>query len=465
MAKIVDPVKWDYEADVVIIGAGNAGLPAAYTAIESGAKKVVVLELMSFCDSSLALVNVGPAFAGTDRQKEEGIEDSPEQYYKDGTERAKGSPELWRAFIDNHLESYYWLKQIGVKFGPLFSPPGHTRKRGFFINAPEVVRQMEKAAKDKGADIQFLHRAVRLITDKPSGRVLGVIVKDKDNKEANYKASRGVIIASGSFGRSKDMIEEYGPHFVDWVPTMGHGHMGDGLKMALAVGAGTKDLGHAVVGSFTIDAATKTGCIDFVGYAGGIFVNKFGKRFWDEGLRNSFYGMLSEAGMSQPDGDFWMIYDEKVKNNVRPGKFGKAKPLSAPTLDELAKLAGIDAKGLKATVEQYNKDMKTVGYDTVFDRRTLEGCGGTPYALENGPYYAIKAKGSISSFKGGIKINAKAQVLNQYDEVIPGLYAAGEATGGMWSAHGTYLPCTLVAACMTFGRIAGKNVAAENSWC
>ena len=464
MAKINVPVKWDYEADVIIIGAGNTGLPAACTAIEAGAKKVVVLELMSYCDSSLAVVNVGPAFAGTDRQKEEGIEDSPDEYYKDGVERAKGDPELWRTFVDNHLASYYWCKQIGVKFGPLFSPPGHTRKRGFFINAPEMIRQLEKAARDKGAEILFLHRAKRLITDPQSGRVIGARVQTKDNTEQNFKASRAVIIATGSFGRNKEMIGEYGPHFVDWIPTMGHGHLGDGLKMALAVGAGTKDLGHAVVGSFTIDAASKTGCIDFVGYAGGIFVNRNGQRFWDEGLRNSFYGMLSEKGMEQPGGDFWMVYNEKVKNDVRPGKFGRAKPISAATSMNWPARRELMLQGLKATIGKYNTDIKTVGYDTVFDRRTLEGIGGKPFPLENGPYYAIKCKGSISSFKGGIKVNSKTQVLNQFNEVIPGLYAAGEATGGMWGAQGTYLPCTLVAACMTFGRIAGKNAAEEKPW-
>ena len=108
------PEQWSYEADVVIVGAGNAGLPAAIMAADAGAK-VAVLESMSYCASSLALVQVGPAFAGTDVQKAEGIDDSPELFYRDGMEKAKGLPEMWRLFTDYQLDTYYWCKKLGLK--------------------------------------------------------------------------------------------------------------------------------------------------------------------------------------------------------------------------------------------------------------------------------------------------------------------------------------------------------------
>jgi len=464
MVKVSTSKKWDYEADVIIVGAGTAGLPAAVVAAEAGAN-VAILELMSYCASSLALVNVGPAFAGTDVQKEQGVDDSPEQYYKDGVELAKGVPEMWRVYTDNQLDTYYWCKKIGVKFGELFAPPAHTRKRGFFVKGSDMLRVLEKTAKEKGVEILFLHRAIRLITDPQTGRVLGLKVRLKDSKEEkNFKAKRAVIITSGGFGRNREMVEEYGPEFVDWVPTMPPGHLGDGLKMALGIGAGTKDVGHAVCGSFAVDVVSKTGVMDFVGYAGGIMVNVNGQRFWDEATRKSFYGMLSEKGMQQPGGFFYVVFDDKAKNKVRPGKLGKAKPFQGDTIEELAEKAGIDPQGLKETIAKYNSDIQSVGYDTVCDRRTLEGCDGTPETIDAPPYYAVKCKGSTSSFKGGLRINTRCQVLNQYDEIIPNLYAAGEVTGGLWSAHGTYLPCTMVTAAMTFGRIAGKNAAAEPPW-
>jgi fumarate reductase flavoprotein subunit len=463
MAMVSKVKKWDHEADVLVVGAGTAGLPAAIVAAEAGAK-VTILELMSYCASSLALVNVGPAFAGTDIQKEQGVEDSPEDYYKDGVERAKGVPELWRVFADNQLDTYNWCKKIGVKFGNLFAPPAHTRKRGFFLKGLDMLRVLEKTAKEKGVEIFFLHRAKRLVTDPQSAKVLGLKVEIKDKTEHYFKANRAVILASGGFGRNREMVEEYGPEFIDWIPTMPPGHLGDGLKMALAVGAGTKDLGHAVCGSFSVDVFSKTGVMDFVGYAGGIFVNVNGERFWDEATRNSFYGLLDEKGMQQPGGFFYMVFDDKARNRVRPGKLGKAKPFQGDTIEETAQKAGIDPKGLKETIDKYNQDIKSVGYDTVFDRRTLEGCDGAPVTIDTPPFNAIKCKGSTSSFKGGLRINNHCQVLNQYDEVIPGLYAAGEVTGGLWSAHGTYLPCTMITAAMTFGRIAGKNAVAEPSW-
>jgi fumarate reductase flavoprotein subunit len=459
------PKKWDYEAEVIIVGAGTAGLPAAVAAINGGAKKVAVLELMSYCAASLALVNVGPAFAGTDMQKAEGIDDSAEIYYQDGTERGKGVPELWKAFTDNQLSIYNWTKEIGVQYQGLFAMPAHTRKRGIFVKGNDMLRCIEKAAKAKGAEILFLHRATRLIIDPATGRVLGLKVRVKDEKEEkNFKAEKAVILTTGGFGRNKAMIEEFGPSFKDWVPTMCPGHLGDGLKMALAVGAATKDFGRAVSGSFAVDAETKTGVIDFVGYAGGVMVNVKGQRFWEEATRNTFYGQVTEEGMKQPGGVFYCVLDDKARKNIKPGKLGKAKPYQADTLDELCKTTGINAAGLKATIEKYNADIKSVGYDTVFDRRTLEGCEGTPVTIDTPPYYAIKCKGSISSFKGGIKINANAQVINQYEEVIPGLYAAGELTGGLWGAYGTYLPGTMVSASMTFGMIAGKNAVKEKTW-
>jgi len=213
------PEKWDHEADIIVIGSGTAGLPAAIVAAEGGAK-VTVLELMPMTAPSLGLINVGPAFAGTDVQKEQGINDSPEEYYKDGVELAKGDPEIWRAFADNQLDCYYWGQEIGMNYGKdLFPPPGHRIKRGIWKKGSEMVRVLEKTAKARGVDIKYSHRATRLVSDINTGRVLGVKVKVKE-EEQSFKAKKAVIIGTGGFGRNKEMVEEYGPYFKDWLPTM-----------------------------------------------------------------------------------------------------------------------------------------------------------------------------------------------------------------------------------------------------
>ncbi len=458
------PKNWDCEADIVVVGAGTAGMPAAIEAKDAGAK-VILLEILPHCAPSLGLINVGPAFAGTDVQKELGIEDSPEQYYKDGVEHGKGDPEIWRAFADNQLETYYWCQKIGMNFGKdLMAPPAHTKIRGIWRKGAEMVRVLEKTCKEKGVDLRFSHRATRLITDPTTGRVIGVKVKVKDKEEQNFKAKKAVILATGSFGRNRDMVEEYGPYFIDWLPTMCHGHLGDGLKMSLDVGAATRDLGRAVSGSFAVDIESKSGIMDFVGYSGGIFVNKNGKRFWDESCRTKFYGQQSEEGMKQPDHIWFGIIDENInKTSLLHNMMHKAKPVVGKTLEELAKQLGIDPAGLKQTVDKYNKDIDTEGYDTVFGRRTRQSIEGKVMKLDTPPFYGYRCTGSTSSFKGGVKINGKGQVLTQYGEVIPHLYAAGEMTGGLWGHDGTYLPCTMVSASMTYGRIAAKNAVKERS--
>jgi fumarate reductase flavoprotein subunit len=465
MVPIGVPDKWDYESDIIVVGAGTAGLPAAWVAADKGAK-VCVLELLPYAAPSLSLINVGPAFAGTDVQKELGIDDSPEDYYKDGVELAKGDPELWRVFADNQLETYYWCQQIGMGFGKeLFAPPAHRKKRGIWKKGTEMTRVLEKAAKEKGVEILFSHRAERLIVDPPTRRVLGLKVKVKDKEEKYFKAKKAVILTTGGFGRNPELVAEYGPEFVNWLPTMAHGHLGDGLKMALEHGAGTSHIGHAVCGSFAVDVDSRSGVMDFVGYAGGIFVNIHGKRFADEGMREKFYGLVSEEGMRQPGHIWFAIIDDKImKTTLRHHMLHKAKPVQADTIEELAEKLGINPSGLKATIEKYNHDLDTLGYDSEFGRTTLEGCEGKPIKIDTPPFYGYKCTGATSSFKGGLKINTKMQVLNQYGEVIPSLYAAGELTGGLWGNDGTYLPCTMVTAAMVFGRLAAMNAVKEPSW-
>ncbi|MFC1867281.1 FAD-binding protein [Thermodesulfobacteriota bacterium] len=453
------PKQWDYETDVIVAGAGTAGLPAAIMAADGGAK-VAVLESMSYCASSLAMVQVGPAFAGTDVQKEEGIDDSPELFYRDGMEKARGLPEMWRLFTDYQLDTYYWCKKLGLEFGELFGVPRHSAKRGLFIKADEWIQVLEKTAKERGIEIRFLHRAMRLIRDPFTGRVIGLKVKVKGKME-NFKANRAVVLATGGFGRNREMVMEYGPDYVDCAPIMPPGHLGDGLKMAMAEGSDTRGIGIAVVPSYQVDAATNSGNMGFIVYVGGIFVNSDGKRFYDEGTRNSWHGLLSKAAMAQPGGVCWVVYDERIKRKVIPSKIGKAEPLKADTIEELAEKAGIDAEGLRETMEKYNDDIDRLGYDSVFDRRTLVGDEGFPVKIDTPPYYAIKSKASTTSFKGGLKVNTFLQVVNKYDEPIPCLYACGEVAGGLWGPKGTYLPCTGISSSMTFGRIAGRNAAAE----
>ncbi|MBI5606030.1 MAG: FAD-binding protein [Deltaproteobacteria bacterium] len=326
-----------------------------------------------------------------------------------------------------------------------------------------MQRIEDKAREFKNIEILFQHRARRLITNPSTGRVLGVTVEAK-NKTMNFKASKAVVIATGGFGRNREMIIEYGERYVDCIPTMAPGHLGDGLKMALDAGAATKHIGHSVVSSLPVCDTTKSDRPYFAVVFGGVTVNLNGKRFYDESCPKGYYGNLTDAALDEPEAQFFIIYDSKIRiHPVVLPCVSSAKEYSADTWEELAKAAGIKDPGLFAqTMKKYNEDVESEGYDTVFGRKYLQSVNGEPIPVDTPPYYAVKCHPSLTSFKGGLKINTRSQVINNYGEVISGLYAIGEVTGGL-VGKGTYLGGLMWPASMTFGRLVGRSVAFETA--
>jgi len=456
------PEKWDHETDVLIVGAGTGGLPCAIAAAELGAK-VTVLEAMTISGGSGSLIFAGASFAGTDWQKKAGVEDSPDLLYKDGV-AAGGVPELWRVYADNQVDTYKWLLSLGIKpdRDDFVMPPGHKVNRLHFYKGAPVMNRIEERARElKNIEILFQHRARRLIVDPETGRVLGARVETK-KKTLKFRALKAVVLATGSFGRNREMITEYGERYVDCVPAMAPGHFGDGLKMSLDIGAATKHIGHAVVTSLPICDTTKTDRSYFAIVLGGIAVNLHGKRFYDESCPKGYYGNLTDALLDEPEGQMFIIYDSKMRNHpfVLPS-VSIAKEYSADTFEELAKMAGTNPENLAATVRKYNEDIESEGYDTVFGRKYLQSIAGEPVPLDTPPYYAVKVHASLTSFKGGVKINTRSQVIDNYGDVIPGLYAVGEVTGGL-VGKGTYLGGLMWPASMTFGRLVGRSVVFES---
>jgi len=442
---------------------GTAGLPAGAAAAEAGVK-ATILEVTRISGGSGNVVAMGASFAGTDVQKKQGIEDSPALHYRDGVEVAHGDPYLWREYTDHELDTYNWFKQMGIypTTDKLLTLPGHNAPRLHRYLGASVMKTIEKYARDKGAEILFEHRATRLITDPQTGRVLGAKVRVKDWTR-NFKAKRAVILTTGSFGRNKEMVKEYGSRYADCIPLMAQGHLGDGLRMALDLGAATSHIGDAVVASLAVCTTTHAHRALIAVWNGAIAVNKDGKRFYNECCPKGYYGELTDAGMDQPGKVYWIVYDEKIRNAAGVDEMKKHKEFKADTFEQLAKLARIEPKGFVTTVEKYNGDIDSEGYDTVLGRKTITFVHGTPVKIDKPPFYAIKCETSITSFKGGVKINTQGQVVNNYGEVIPGLYAAGEVTGGLFG-KGIYLGGTNWPAAMTFGRIAARNAAAEVPW-
>ena len=466
------PKKWDHETDVIIIGGGTAGLPAAIKVREAGLK-ATVLEWRPQCGGSLGMIVGAVAFAGTDEQKAAGIKDSPDMLYDDLVNVGGAVPAIARKLADTQLEAYRIFKEEGFVWPGIVSLPGHCATRGFgwMLNyGPAVVKTLENRAKKDGAEILFHHRATRLIMDCDTDRVIGVKV-EVGGKTKNFLARRGVIIATGGFGRSKELVAEYAPYMVGCVPKMPISHKGDGLKMALNVGAATKDIGIAVAGSWPVSEETHSRAIWALDW-GGIMVNVNGERFFMESSAEGFYGRMTEAGMRQPGGVYWVVFDQNILDHVGTSQvkgtiernmahfrdIDNCAKVKADTLEELAKKSGINVDNFVKTVNKYNDDIDKVGYDTVFNRKYQFGTARPIWKL-NPPFYAAKCVTSTTSFKGGLKIDPDGRVLNYYDEPIPSLYAAGEVAGGLWSK--SYMLAVMTSGAMAQGVIAAKSVVKE----
>jgi flavocytochrome c len=465
------PSKWDHVSDVVIIGGGTGGLPAGIVVSEAK-QKATILEWRPQCGGSLGMVVGAFAIAGSDEQKAQGIKDSPDIYYNDLIRVCKSDPEIARAFADNQIKSYNILKKFGMKWPGIVPLPGHSQTRGlgWLLGwGPKIVKAYETGARASGAEILNHHRATRLVKDDKTGRIVGVVATDDKGATKYFKATRGVIITTGGFGQNREMVQEYAPHMVNSVPKMPIGHQGDGLKMALDVGAATRDISVAVAGSWPVDAETHSRCIWALDW-GGIMVNVDGNRFHMESSEEGYYGKMTGAAMKQPGGVYWVVFDEKIMGNIgriegtnernpmHIKDIERCKRMKANTIDELVKMSGVNAAGFKAAIEKYNGDIDKVGYDTVYGRKYQMGMA-RPIEKINPPYYAVKCVTCTTSMKGGLKINGKCQVINNYGEAIPGLYAGGEVAGGLWTT--SYMLAVMTSGAATQGIIAAENAIKE----
>lgn len=462
MANPKVPSKWDGEADVIVVGGGNTGIPAAITAYDKGAK-IIVLETSGGMASSLAMIAGGTPFTGTDLQKAEGIKDSPDQLYEEAVKVSGGDPALWRALVDRQEEVYRWLVSLGAKPEKVLKAPGHLVRRSikFEGHGPALCKVLRDALKKTGIDVRYQHRARRLIVD--GDRVVGVTA-ESGGKTYSFKAKKAVILATGGFCQNLDIVKEYGPHYADLVPTAPPTHQGDGLKMAMAIGAATDGLGLAVCPSMPV--GWETGQFVNSDIRGGITVDKDGFRFGNEATEE--LGTYTEKHKICLDRDSTGLHitiaDEAMrKMNEPPATKPKETIYKADTIEELEKQLGLPKGNLVATVKEYNSDIEKYGYDRKFGRR-FQGMywPNVPVMkLNHPPFYAIKNRICLTSMKGGLKINAKCQVIDQFGDVIPGLYAAGEVSGGLERIPHHYYTGRMTLQAFTQGRIAGDVAADE----
>lgn len=451
-----------YDADVVVVGAGGAGLSAAITAAEAGAK-VIVLEKMNNVGGNTMISGGEMAVPGNWLQKAEGIEDSVERFEEDMLKGGdnEADPALVHVIAENALATAEWLRDdVKVEFEDyMLFFGGHSVKRSLVPNGAtgvELIEKLTAKAEAAGVEIYTNTPAKQLLTE--DGKVVGVKAEN-NGKEITFNAKGGVILATGGFGSNIEMRVASNPAMDEKIlSTNSVGSTGDGITMARELGAQTVDMEYIQTYP-TCDP--ETGKLLYVGdvrlEGRALLVNKEGKRFVEELDRRD---VISFATTEQTGGVSYMYFDEASMQAAGVAESHKAEYedllargilVKAESVEEAANFFGIDAVELQKTIDNYNQYCKD-GKDLEFNKR------GDLIPFEAGPCYIMKSQPAIHHTMGGLKINTDAQVLNTENEVINGLYAAGEVTGDI---HGTNrLGSDAIADIMVFGRVAGANAAA-----
>ena len=450
--------------EFLVIGGGIAGFAAALQAAQAGTK-VVLLEKMEQTGGSSAMSGGCLAFAGTDMQAREGIEDSSELLKQDLLEvgQHENDAALVQTYVDNQLATYEWLKQQGVAFSPVIeASSGQSVPRVHTVDPADTVRQLESHCRASGnVTVLTRTRALRLLRDVATGRVDGVVAEGPDG-ELNIRASSGVLLASGGFGRNAELVHQFAPHYDNAVFVCGDGNVGDGLNMARKLGADVRDMIYikGTYGKHPVDTTNHHSCLAV--YKGAIAVNEDGKRFVDESIS---YKLLGDAVMAQPWHTSFQIFDQPIfesgDDRVRILDFERRLEegliIKADTLEGLAQKIEVPYEALQGTVDRYNHFCDQ-GNDEDFGRKKLVHNHGELRRIETGPFYAYPSKAAVFGTYCGLKVNPKLQVQDVFGDVIPGLYAAGEVMGGFHG--GAYMTGSALGKAVVFGRIAAQNVLA-----
>ena len=456
---------YDITTDVLVIGGGLAGLCAAIEAAGAGAE-VTLLEKLAECGGSSVLSGGLLAFSGTDMQKAAGISDNETLLYDD-LRRAgqyQNVEALVRTYVAKQMTAYQWLLKLGTKFISVELAAGHSAPRAHSLRSQDFMALMESRARAAGVNIVFNTAAERLLRPVEGARVEGVTARIA-GKATNIRARRGVVLAAGGFARNAEMVNLFVPHQAQCVVYCGAGCSGDGVRMAWALGAGLRDVVH-IKGTFGFHPDTaKTPGRDWSKhsvYRGAILVNKQAQRYVDE---SKSYKLLGDAVLAQPAAMSFQIFDQGVMDTSSDTaplfKFKEAlalgRLLSEPTLEALAHRIGLDPATLVATVERYNGFVRA-GRDEDYGRTGLSSGYGKLVELKRGPWYAYPSTSGLIATYCGVTVDTDTRVIDVFGEPIPGLFAAGEMTGGF---HGVaYMTGSSLGKCVIFGRIAGQNAAA-----
>ena len=484
------------DADVVVVGAGGAGMTAAITAAGEG-KSVVILESQPMVGGNSVRATGGMNAGKTVYQDENEFGESAgvEKTLKTAAEKyadnetitalAKTVSEQWAAYqanptgyfdsvelmeldtmiggkgindpalvetlCENSADAIDWLDEHGITLHNVSSFGGASVKRihrpvndeGKVVSVGSyMIPLLEENCKKAGVQILLNTTANEILTDA-NGAAVGVKATGSTGETVTVNA-KAVVLTTGGFGANLDMVVKYKPELKGFMTTNASGIQGQGIEMAEAIGAATVDMDQIQIHP-TVEANTAALITEGLRGDGAILINEEGQRFIDEvGTRD----VVSAAEIAQTGSYSWLVVDQAMvdASSVIQGYIKKGYTVTGATYEELGKAMGVDAAAFAETMEKWN------GY---VEAKNDPDFGRTSFAnpLNTAPYYAVKVTAGVHHTMGGLKINANTEVLNEKGEVIPGLFAAGEVTGGVHGAN--RLGGNAVADFTVFGRIAG----------
>lgn len=495
-SEIVDTVK----TEVVVIGAGTAGLVCANSAVENGLKVILISA------SSRPVCRGGSNHAINSKlQSELGIHYDVEKNIKREIDRAGGriDQDKWYLFANKSGEAMDWLidKMVAAGYTPVLEMPGTDPdgilstypgshcfctkiKRNVAMGQPLVVNTLASLAQTAGVRIHYKMVAKQLVRENNNtGRVIAVIAQNPEGKYIKYVGSKAIVLATGDFTRDREMVSRYCPEALPLVSTepvnydtqlhlKGGIYAGDGHKMGLWVGAAWQQ--------------TVPNAPNLIGGAGphgqpysafkGLAVNKHGVRYCNEDVNGCHAGLIQ---LRQPDFKVFAIWDIDYAERMAPwypqgyyyggppmkteevitrwetlSKYGKI--VKANNIGKLADGLGLDADTLSATVDRYNSFCEKCKDEDFYKR------AGLLIPVKKAPFYGqVSNTPDLLMVCGGLRTNIKMQVLDKKNEVIPGLYAVGTIVGDMFANYYTFVPSgiNLGATCLTFGYLVGKEIA------
>lgn len=441
-------------ADIVIIGAGGAGLSAAVQAKQEGLENVVVLEKMPMVGGNTNRATGGLNAAETEQQKAKNIEDSIKTMYDDTMKGGynKNNPELVEKLTSEAKDAVAWLTEIGADLSDVGIMAGATNYRthrptgGAAVGA-HLVDTLKVAAEKEKVDLRLWNEAKEIVLDK-DGNVSGIKATDKEGKEYTIN-TKAVVIAAGGFSANQEMVVSYKEELKGFATTNHNGATGDGLVLAEKLGADLVDI-EEIQTHPTVVPEKAIMVTEAVRGNGAILINKDGNRFTNELLTRD---VVSKAILEQKDGVAYIFFDDGLRKSLGATEeyFNMGLVTEADSIEELAEKLSIDKDAMVESIKKYN-DAVAAKNDSEFSREDL------PRQLNEGKAYAIPVTPAVHHTMGGLKINTNAEVINKDGNVIPGLFAAGEVTGGVHG--GNRLGGNALADIIVFGRTAGKNASA-----